>query len=61
MINLNRAELKLILAGLHREREALREELLADESVGNIMDVEEYNNLVRLQDKIIDTLEARFY
>lgn len=61
MDNLNRAELKLILSGLHREREALRAELLAEEEVGNIMDVKEYNDLVRLQDKIIDALESRFY
>lgn len=61
MNSLTRSELKMIHSGLHREREALREELLADESVGNIMDVKEYNDLVRLQDKIIDALEARFY
>lgn len=61
MINLNRSELKLILSGLHREREALRAEILAEEEVGNIMDVKEYNDLVRLQDRIIDALEQLTY
>jgi len=62
MINLNRAELKLILAGLHHEREAMRAELLADLPPGQtIMDDPEYYKLVRLQDRIIDALERLPY
>jgi len=62
MDNLNRAELKLILSGLHREREALRAEILTDLPPGQtIMDDPEYYRLVRLQDRIIDALERLPY
>lgn len=62
MINLNRAELKLILAGLHHEREFMRVELLADLPPGQtIMDDPEYYKLVRLQNRIIDALEQLPY
>lgn len=62
MINLNRSELKLILSGLHREREVLRDEILQDLPVDrNIMEDEEYRTLVRLQDRIISQLEKMPY
>ena len=62
MDNLNRSELKLILSGLHREREALRAELLPELPPGQtIMDDPEYYKLVRLQNRIIDSLERLPY
>lgn len=62
MDNLTRSELKLILSGLHREREALRHEILQDLPVNrNIMEVEEYSTLVRLQDRIISQLDKMTY
>lgn len=62
MINLNRSELKLILAGLHHEREFMRVELLTDLPPGQtIMDDPEYYKLVRLQNRIIDALEQLPY
>jgi hypothetical protein len=61
MDSFTRTELKMILSGLHREREAMRKDFLAEEPNCKLMDVEEYNRLVRLQDKIIDALESRFY
>lgn len=62
MINLDRTELKLILSGLHHEREVLRAELIADLPPGQtIMDDPEYYKLVRLQDRIIGALERLPY
>lgn len=55
MNEFNRTELRLILEGLHVVRERMREE------VDNDLDCEEYNQVVRLQDKIIEALESRFY
>jgi len=65
MNEFNRTELKLILEGLDIVRERMREELgreQEDETGGlRIIGGEEYNGLVRLQDRIIDALESRFY
>lgn len=52
---LNRVELKLILEGLDVVRERLRE---VD---GYDLDVEEYIQVVRLQDDIVDAIESRYY
>jgi len=60
MDNLTRSQLKMILSGLHREREALRNELL-EEGVEFLFTVDEYRDLVDLQDKIIGTLERMPY
>ena len=55
MNEFNRTELKLILEGLEVVRERMREDIGID------LGFEEYNQLVRLQDRIIDALESRFY
>ena len=68
MNEFDRTELKMILEGLDVVRERMREEIellelkLPDLSgQGSITEDSEYNKLVRLQDRIIDTLESRFY
>lgn len=58
MNEFDRTELKMILEGLDAVRTRMREEREAHD---NDYDVEEYNKLVRLQDRIIDALESRFY
>ena len=58
MNNFSRAELKLILEGLDIVRKRMRDEA---ELHPEGLDVVEYNELVRLQDRIIDALESRFY
>ena len=55
MNELNRTELRLILEGLQVVRERMREDIGVD------LGGEEYNQVVRLQDKIIEALESRFY
>ena len=55
MNEFNRTELKLILEGLDVVRERMREDIGVD------LGGEEYNRLVRLQDRIIDALESTFY
>ena len=55
MEQLTRSELKLLLEGLDHVRERMREDIGID------LGGEEYNQLVRLQDRIIDALESRFY
>ena len=55
MNEFNRTELKLILEGLDVVRERMREDISGG------LAGEEYNQLVRLQDRIIDALESRFY
>lgn len=55
MNEFNRAELRLILEGLDVVRERMREDIGVD--LGD----EEYNQVVRLQDRIIEALESRFY
>ena len=58
MNNFSRTELKLILEGLDTVRERMRDEAELDpEGLGG----DEYNELVRLQDRIVDALESRFY
>ena len=58
MNNFSRTELKLILEGLDIVRDRMRDEAELDpEGLGG----DEYNELVRLQDRIIDALESRFY
>ncbi len=52
---LNRVELKLIFEGLDAVRERMRE---VD---GYDLEVEEYLQVVRLQDDIVDALEYRYY
>ena len=52
---LNRVELKLIFEGLDGVRERMRE---VD---GYDLDVEEYMQVVRLQDDIVDAIESRYY
>ena len=52
---LNRVELKLILEGLDVVRERLRE---VD---GYDLDAEEYIQVVRLQDDIVNAIESRYY
>ena len=52
---LNRVELKLIFEGLDAVRERMRE---VD---GYDLDVEEYIEVVRLQDDIVDAIESRYY
>jgi|GEM_PF-5578742 len=56
MNEFTRPELKLILEGLDVVRDRMREEIGPEGSA-----TEEYNGLVRLQDRIIDALESRFY
>jgi hypothetical protein len=55
MNEFNRTELRLILEGLDIVRERMRENINVD------LGGEEYNGLVRLQDRIIDALESTFY
>ena len=52
---LNRVELKLNFEGLDAVRERMRE---VD---GYDLDVEEYVEVVRLQDDIVDAIESRYY
>ena len=52
---LNRVELKLNFEGLDAVRERMRE---VD---GYDLDVEEYIEVVRLQDDIVDAIESRYY
>lgn len=52
---LNRVELKLVFEGLDGVRERMRE---VD---GYDLDVEEYMQVVRLQDDIVDAIESRYY
>ena len=52
---LNRVELKIIFEGLDAVRERMRE---VD---GYDLDVEEYIQVVRLQDDIVDAIESRYY
>ena len=52
---LNRVKLKLVFEGLDAVRERMRE---VD---GYDLDVEEYLQVVRLQDDIIDAIECRYY
>jgi hypothetical protein len=52
---LNRVELKLVFEGLDAVRERMRE---VD---GYDLEVEEYLQVVRLQDDIVDALESRPY
>ena len=52
---LNRVELKLNFEGLDAVRERMRE---VD---GYDLDVEEYIQVVRLQDDIVDAIESRYY
>ena len=54
MNEFDRTELKMILEGLDVVRTRMR---LEREAHDNDYDVEEYNKLVRLQDRIIDALE----
>jgi hypothetical protein len=68
MNEFDRTELKMILEGLDVVRNRMREEIellnlkLPDLSgQGSITEDSEYNKLVRLQDRIIDALESRFY
>ena len=55
MNEFNRTELKLILEGLGVVRERMREDIRVD------LGGEEYNQVVKLQDRIIEALESRFY
>lgn len=55
MNEFDRTELKMILEGLDAVRERMRE----DVSIDLVSD--EYNKLVRLQDRIIEALGSRFY
>ena len=55
MEQLTRSELKLLLEGLDHVRERMREDVAID------LFGEEYRTVVRLQDRIIDALESRFY
>jgi hypothetical protein len=59
MNNFSRSELKLILEGLDSVRNRLREEIMG--GPGYVTEDSEYNALVRLQDRIIDAMESRFY
>ena len=52
---LNRVELKLNFEGLDAVRKRMRE---VD---GYDLDVEEYIQVVRLQDDIVDAIESRYY
>ena len=52
---LNRVELKLNFEGLDAVRERMRE---VD---GYDLDVEEYIQVVRLQDDIVEAIESRYY
>lgn len=66
MNNINRTELKILAEALDLLRSKMREEIVAveiteDGFTYNDQGVDEYNRLVRLQDRIIDALEARFY
>ena len=55
MNEFNRTELQLILEGLGVVRERMREDISVD------LGGDEYNQVVRLQDRIIEALESRFY
>lgn len=59
MDQFDRTELKMILEGLDAVRERMREEIMG--GPGFVTEDSEYNKLVRLQDRIIDALESRFY
>ena len=59
MDQFDRTELKMILEGLATVRERMREEIMG--GPGFVTEDSEYNKLVRLQDRIIDALESRFY
>lgn len=52
MDNLTRYELSLIITGLHRVRDELRNEL-KDEGVENLFTRDEYRGLVALQEKVL--------
>lgn len=52
---LNRVELKLIIEGLDSVRARMREVDGAD------LDIEDYVQVVRLQDDIVDAIESRPY
>jgi hypothetical protein len=60
-ISLTRSELRTILRGLNLERECLRSELLDEGKVKNLLDVPEYDELVTLQDKLLNHLDAMTY
>lgn len=55
MNNFNRTELKFILEGLAEVRERMRQDVNID------LHAEEYNTLLKLQDRVKDALESRFY
>jgi hypothetical protein len=59
MDQFDRTELKLILKGL----QVIRDEMLDDimSGPGFVAEDSEYNKLVRLQDRIKDAVESRFY
>jgi hypothetical protein len=59
MNEFDRTELKMILEGLACVRDRLREEIMG--GPGFVSEDSEYNKLVRLQDRIIDALDSRFY
>jgi hypothetical protein len=67
MEHLNRTELKILTAALDLLREKMRAdaaaivELIEEDGFTYNDRGEEYNRLVRLQDRIIDALESRFY
>lgn len=55
MDNFKRSELKLLIKGL----QAVRNEMRDVDS--EFLELDEYNELVRLQDRLIEALESRFY
>jgi hypothetical protein len=55
MDNLKRSELKLLIEGLDAVRQRMREDIEVD------LGGDEYKEVVRLQDRLIETLESRFY
>jgi len=57
MNEFSHAELRLILEGLDVVRERMREDISVNLNLGE----EEYNQVVRLQDKIIEALESRCF
>jgi hypothetical protein len=66
MDNINRTELKLLLEALGLLREKMREEIVAievtEEDGFTYNDRgEEYNRVLRLQDRISNAIDSRFY
>ena len=59
-LNLTRYELSLIIAGLHRVRDEIRNEL-KDEGVEDLFTRDEYRGLVALQEKILQVRDKMAY